>query len=127
MADLACRFCGHGLSLHNLSIGCGCCTCMATPGEGNPRTEKELNAEPIRPDQTQLHYVARTKPTKSRAAMEWLRSYNGSIDSTALLFAFNAGRVSGIRETRDMLRKESPYSSDYRIDLLLQMIAKGEA
>jgi hypothetical protein len=36
----------------------------------------------------------------SREAQEWLKSYSGSIDSTALLLAFDAGRSAGRSASR---------------------------
>lgn len=44
---LACRFCTHPVSSHNRMRGCVHCTCLATPGEANPRTEAEVMREAL--------------------------------------------------------------------------------
>lgn len=46
-SELACRMCWHGVSTHNLIVGCQHCTCLATPGEANPRVPRDLDRHPI--------------------------------------------------------------------------------
>lgn len=61
---MACRFCWHRLDAHNNVVGCENCTCLATSGEGRPRTQKDLD----RPALSEYHARTGYVPTSSERA-----------------------------------------------------------
>lgn len=52
-----CRFCRHALDAHNLEDGCTNCICLATPGEGTPRTTEEQDLPILGPGEALPRYM----------------------------------------------------------------------
>lgn len=69
---LPCRHCQHAVTDHDRQIGCVWCSCMATPGEANPRTTPEAQRTILLSAQCNAtHYlIDHTAPRKDADTMK---------------------------------------------------------
>jgi hypothetical protein len=58
----ACRFCQHQVREHNRIEGCRFCTCLATPGEAMPQTDRDSAVMPLSPTRHTEPYVLTPTP-----------------------------------------------------------------
>lgn len=66
---------------------------MANRSEAQAKTDEELDYPVLPPGQTIKHYQLRRPAQQDSPAKQWLLNYHGSIDSTALILAFEAGQL----------------------------------